>query len=73
MLAKPDTWERFAALRDRVEDEGDALREIRAVLGPVETALWEQADTAAADPAERSVFADRAWETVDDTLARLGV
>jgi hypothetical protein len=60
-LAKPDTWERFARLRDRVEADGEALREVRAVLGPVETALWDEADS------------ELAWRAVDDALTQLGV
>ncbi|MEX0663195.1 MAG: C69 family dipeptidase [Acidimicrobiia bacterium] len=72
-LAETETWHRFARLRDRVEENGTVLAEIRAVLAPLETALWEEADEAAPDPKERSTFAARAWPAVDAALTRLGV
>jgi secernin len=72
-LAKPDTWARFAHLRDRVEADGASLREVRSVLGPVETELWAQADAASRDPVQRSSFAHRAWDSIDEALVRLGV
>ena len=72
-LAKPDTWARFASLRDRVEGDGESLREVRSILGPIETRLWEQADEVAADPVRRSSFVTGAWDAVDEALVRLGV
>ncbi|MCZ7525702.1 MAG: hypothetical protein M5U14_04520 [Acidimicrobiia bacterium] len=72
-LAEPATWHRFATLRDRVEAEPGALTGVRAVLGPVETDLWEEADAAAADASDREAFAARAWDAVDTALRRLGV
>ena len=72
-MASPAAWARFAELRDRVEDDGDALYSIRAVLGPVEAELWTDADAAAGDPTHQSAFTDRAWTAVDDALTRLGV
>ena len=71
-LAKPDTWQRFAELRDRVESDGEALRDIRAVLGPVEADLWDQAE-AAPDPSTQQAFVANAWDAVDAALSRLGV
>jgi secernin len=61
-MSDPATWARFAALRDRVEDDSSALDGVRAVLGPVEDALW-------ADPGAAS----DGWPVVDAALARLGV
>jgi len=72
-LAEPATWRRFAYLRDRVEDDGDALRDVRGVLGPVEAALWDQADEAVPDPTARAELAVEAWPMVDEALRRLGV
>jgi dipeptidase len=72
-LAAPHTWHRFAALRDRVEADGDALFEIRGVLAPVEADLWDDADRIAEDPARRSAFVERSWSPIDAALTRLGV
>jgi secernin len=58
-LSDAGTWQRFAALRDRVEADGDALVDVRAVLGPVEADLWAHPR----DP----------WPRVHDALVRLGV
>jgi dipeptidase len=44
LLADPNVWQRFAALRDRVEADGRTLAEVTAVLRPVEAALWAGAD-----------------------------
>jgi secernin len=75
-FAEEATWRRFAALRDRVEADGAALEVIRAVLGPLEAALWSAADElaatgAAADPVRRRSFAQTAWAEVDAALASL--
>jgi len=74
-LSAADQWDRFRALRDRVEADGEALGEVRAVLGPVESDLWEEADALAAtpDPEAFAAFAQRAWAPVHAALARLGV
>jgi len=69
-LADPATWARFQALRRRVEADADALAAVRAVLGPVESALWAAADEVAGDPAP---FVADAWRQVDAALAALGV
>lgn len=60
-MSEPATWARFAALRDRVEDNPAALEAVRAVLGPTEASLW--APDGAVDP----------WPAVDAALTRLGV
>ena len=72
-LAEPTTWERFAALRDRVEHEPHALGDVRAVLGPLETELWGRADAAAPLPRTHEAFVDESWRAVDAALVRLGV
>lgn len=72
-LGEVATWRRFAALRDRVEADGDTLVDVRSVLGPVETELWEAADVIADDPVAHPAFAETAWGAVDAALDRLGV
>jgi secernin len=72
-LADAEQWHRFARLRERVEHDGDALAEIRAVLAPVEADLWDEADALAGDPAAVAAFAGRAWAPVHTALTRLGV
>ncbi|HEY5154775.1 MAG TPA: hypothetical protein VIJ47_08580, partial [Acidimicrobiales bacterium] len=80
-LADPVTWERFRALRDRVEQarvtDGDgaaALAEIRAVLAPVEAGLWDQADElTSADLRAQVAWARGLWPPVDRALAALAV
>lgn len=76
-LADPLTWHRFARLRDRVEHDptADALREIRAVLGPVESELWDDADAVHHSASAASIrgFAARSFAPVDAALVRLGV
>jgi secernin len=74
-LSRPDTWRRFAALRDRVEAVPDALEAVRSRLAPVEDELWARADHAAAarhsGPVEE--FVHSAWAPVETALTRLGV
>ena len=75
-LADPQTWARFAALRDLVEGErgGEELTRIRAVLAPVEVELWESADDAAArGPARQAAFVAGAWAGVEAALRKLAV
>jgi len=74
-LAQRSTWARFAALRNRVETDTEALGEVRAVLGPLETELWQRAEVDATDtdPAARAVGVTEAWTSVDAALVRLGV
>lgn len=70
-LAQPSAWRRFADLRDRVEADGDALGEIRAVLAPLETGIWDEADGLL--PAEQPGFVSRSWSLVSNALDELGV
>lgn len=72
-LEDPDTWARFARLRERVERDGDELGEVRRVLGPIEAELWAESDDAAADPDRRARFSATAWSRVDAGLVKLGV
>ncbi|MGA3221802.1 MAG: hypothetical protein ABSE77_22520 [Acidimicrobiales bacterium] len=37
-------WARMAAIRDVVETEAEALEKVRAEFGPLESALWHEAD-----------------------------
>jgi hypothetical protein len=70
-LSDEKVWRRFAALRDRVEADGEALARVREVLAPLEAELWEEADGAASDPAERRAFVSGAWVRVERALDRL--
>jgi secernin len=72
-LADRAQWERFAALRERVERDAGALARVRAELAPVEAALWDEADGCAHDAPRRSAFALRAFEPVAAALHALGV
>lgn len=72
-LGDPEAWARFVRLRERVEHDGDALHEIRAVLAPIEADLWADADDACADPRRRTAFTAEAWARVDSGLSKLGV
>jgi secernin len=74
-LASVATWNRFAALRDRVEADPDALAPTRAALASVEADLWDAADDAYATGSEarleRAVASS--WAPIDAALAHLGV
>jgi secernin len=70
-LGDPRTWAAFAALRDRVEADGDTLGPIREALGPLETELWQEADEAAAGPGAREAFVASVWPRVAEALDRL--
>jgi len=73
-LSRPDQWERFARLRDRVEHDAGALAGVRAELAPVEATLWDEADACAqGSAADQARFARHAFEPVDAALLRLGV
>jgi hypothetical protein len=60
-------------VRDRVERNGGELGEIRAVLAPIETELWEEADDSSTDPDRRARFMSGAWRRVENGLTKLGV
>jgi hypothetical protein len=72
-MSRADSWARFAALRNRVEGDADALADVRAVLSPIEAGLWEDADAVAAERRRHTAFAASTWERVDAGLAKLGV
>jgi secernin len=73
LLADPQTWGRFASLRDRVELDPDALTVIRGELAPVEAQLWVDADAAGRDEEHQQAVVDASSASVDAALARLGV
>ena len=75
VLADPRQWKRFAELRRRVEAEPARLAEIRAVLAPVETELWDAADVvyASGNPEGMRAFAASTYAPVNDALGALGV
>ena len=70
-LGEVALWRRFAALGDAVERRPDALAAVRAVLGPIEAALWDEADTLGVDVARWRAFASRAMAPVVAGLERL--
>jgi hypothetical protein len=74
-LGLPETWARFAALRDRVEASPDALEAVRRRLAGVEAQLWERADQAVAAGAEAALeeYAATAWAPVGAALQALDV
>ncbi|MGZ6993885.1 MAG: hypothetical protein ACXVIM_01655 [Acidimicrobiia bacterium] len=74
-LGKPETWLRFAALRDRVETMPDALERVRAHLAGVEAELWERADLAVASgtPNALDEFVASSWAPVETALRALDV
>jgi secernin len=43
-LGQVGVWKRFAALRERAEQDPEALSSIRGVLGPLEDRVWEAGD-----------------------------
>jgi secernin len=65
------TWRRFAALRERVEAEPEALAPIRRILAPVEAELWDEADRAAGDRDREARFAARASRAIEAALHTL--
>jgi secernin len=75
MLSDPSQWQRFARLRDRVERDRDALREVRDRFAPLETELWVDADAvyAAGVDGRRDELTVRAGQRVDAALTSLGV
>ena len=73
-LSDERTWSRFAAARDRVEADPDALAEIRAGFSPVEDELWAVADAiAATDTAAMRAYTATVFESVEAALARLSL
>jgi len=70
-LGEPEVWRRFAALRVRVERDGDALFEVRAAFGPLEAELWAEADAIAEQPGEYRAFVEEAWARVEEALRQV--
>ena len=74
-LAQPRLWDAFEALRPAVEgpDGGDALAAVRAVLGPVEQELWDEADGCAAPGrrVEREAYLAGVGPRLDAALQRI--
>jgi hypothetical protein len=67
-LSDAGTWQRFAALRDRVEADPtrhEELQAVRSVLDPVEQELWAAAREG--DP----MWPAQAFALVDSALGRL--
>jgi len=76
VLAQETAARRFAALSRAAEVDVSSLAAVRAVLTPVEDALWDEADTLDDDPARWQAFASGAQHRVLgalDTLARAGI
>jgi hypothetical protein len=75
-LAREGSARRFAALSRAAETDVTTLETVRAVLGPLEAALWDEADDLGPDPVPWRAFASAAGDRVGaalDTLAVLGV
>ncbi len=72
VLADPEVWRRFAALRDAVEADAEALDEVRAELGLLEEELWSEADVLEDDDTSGWVRFDAAVGTkISAALDRL--
>jgi secernin len=75
-LAREGSARRFAALSRAAEADVTTLETVRAVLAPLEAALWDEADDLGPDPVGWRAFAWSAGDRVGaalDTLADLGV
>jgi hypothetical protein len=74
-LARTSTWAAFEALRPAIEgpDGKEALHTVRAVLGPLERALWEEADVCAAPgrSRERAALARDVGPRLEAALGRI--
>jgi len=71
-LGSPGLWHRLALLRDQVEADGTALVGVRAVLDPLESDLWDEADEIADEPDRWSAFAADSGSRFVDALAKVG-
>ncbi|HTT87565.1 MAG TPA: hypothetical protein VMF60_09375, partial [Acidimicrobiales bacterium] len=75
-LADEALARRFAAVSRVAETDASALDSVRAVLGPVEEALWDEAESLGSDPALWKVFAAGVGARLAgslDALARRGL
>lgn len=70
ILGEEPAWSRFAALARMVEDRPGVLGVLRAILGPLEDELWEEAGSLPADPPAWRAFAEVASRRVAETLGR---
>ncbi len=70
-LADPETWKLVDSLRLEVEARPERLPEIRAVLDPLETELWEEADAASESPEWQAALMDEAGRRTLDALRSL--
>lgn len=72
-LGEDATWERFRVLRDRAQEEPEGLAKIRAVLGPVEDALWQEAEAAFRTGLQGKIdgYLSHAWGPIDGALTQL--
>jgi secernin len=70
-LSDPAAWHAFALLRDRVEREVPALREVRALLDPIEADTWREAQAVDDDPERQRAFVESAWKRVEDAVGSL--
>ncbi len=71
VLGDADQWHRWAALRERVEGDPDALGEIRAVTGPLEAELWAEADSIADAHGAQATYLESIAPRLDAALRRL--
>lgn len=70
-LADSGTWKLVDSLRLEVERRPERLPEIRAVLDPLETELWEEADAASESPEWQAALMDEAGRRTLDALRAL--
>lgn len=66
-------WGLGAALRARVEADGDELAGVRAVLGPLEAELWSEADVLVEQPDRWPSFHAGAWRRVEEAVGLLTI
>ncbi len=73
-LGRPESWLRFAALRDRVEAVPEALAVVRGQLDGVEAELWDRADRAHQTGSSAAIedYLSSAWDPIDAALRTLG-
>jgi secernin len=64
-------WRRWAAVRDAVGSDADALRTVRDELSGLEDTLWDEAEGLGTDPDAWESFGIRATRGVGDALDRL--
>jgi hypothetical protein len=74
-LSEPLEWQRFAMVRDLVEDGALDAASVRAVFHEIEVALWAEAQDAYAmgERGPLESFVARAYEPVDYGLRQFGV